>query len=221
MNCEDVYLLVHNAKEEDLLKSCFHCHAKHVHSIVLKTDIRDGHEYLTRLYLTMPGHKLLNGINTIGAHNHRYDIEITGIYNKNYIYNTIYRDRRSYDLSKYYTIYSINNIHKTYEIKTQFCKKPPIIKHIGYAELAVVFEDNLLNSIYLGADTIHSMKVYKDYTGWLVEEQVHKNDTTYLYQNNDIDTTYLYQKPISKQEVIDLFETFLTGYKTTTPLKCN
>lgn len=182
---------VYMAKDESLLMSRSHCHARNVSSIVLRQRI-DGS--LLRAFLAWPCHRLADnrpgGLLQVGVHDHRYDVCLSLIHGD--VENVTYKE-------------CDEGGHEVYEwmFSSGVSSGTPIASLVGRRRIRESGREPLpMRGIVMGEDTLHDIEC-RGVCGWYVDEGVQmKSHTRLLTESEELKCDGLYVPFESREHVV-------------------
>ncbi|PHR99601.1 MAG: hypothetical protein COA78_24850 [Blastopirellula sp.] len=161
------------ADSSALMKSCKHCHAKNVSSIVVK----DVAGVLTRVFLAWPGHELhenelYDGYLPVGIHDHKYNLKLKRITGR--VQHIEYKIGSHGPMLKHWTFASGQTTN------------PPVVQPKGLYNIDEMCRRDLDDySTPLHYQRLHNI-VCKGPAAWLVRESEPRQMTTNLYTKADL-----------------------------------
>lgn len=165
-----------------------HCHIHGLHSIVLNKNERGQ---LTRFYKTDKDHELTQG--KLGIHNHRYDLNLWGVYGQ--AVNKIYIRDFYGSLYKKFIFFDREKIEKTNRAYFLSCVETKILSFGEYVRLR--------------ADDLHTIYAPEcEEACWIVFEGETIRDCTHLYNFGDDPICTKHEK-FTKKEIQEILETTL------------
>lgn len=192
---KELLTMVKFARDDELLMSRKHCHAKNVSSIV----VQNSQGRLLRAFLAHDGHRLntntLQGELEVGIHNHVYDIAIRGIAG-NYVRN------RTYKVCEWdnpdFKLYGWTFKSGVGDGKPDVTPEP--MQALRCDSGTILDADTWL---CMEADTLHDIDC-KGLAAWWVREGFRVRDSTTLYTKSpEVSCTGLYEPFKDRYEVAE------------------
>ncbi len=192
---------VEQAELKYLMLSRKNCHAKNLSSIVFDETCYGG---LSRAFLAFPNHGLeennLEGKLNVGIHNHRYNLEFSGICGR--VKHTVYNHS---DFGR-----ELNH----WKFTTGKMVAKPKLEYVGKAKIAAQSTQVLSPyfQMFFGAKLLHDIDCW-GMGAWYVEEFETVMETTDLFTFADVvNTDGLYDRFESREEVLSHVDDFIELY---------
>lgn len=187
-----VMRMIRETPTDVLMKSRKHCHARNVHSIV----IRERYEKLTRVFLAMPDHPLwANGAAgykyAVGIHDHQYSLQISHVFGT--VMHMLYQRGKNRFAEELYE----------FRFKSGGCNGKPDVEMLGKTFIMPTSIYRILGSVTIGHDSLHTMSVPRNEpAAWMVSEGERVKGTTTLFSDMPTITTEGFYQPFENLDEI-------------------